>query len=91
MNVKTISLAKAQLSALVQRAIEGEDIIIGRAGKPVVVLTRYKHEKRARSPGALKGMIRIADDFDELPPDVAHAFGAVAESRGSHGTNVYFR
>lgn len=77
MNVKTISLAKAQLSALVQRAIEGEDIIISRAGKPVVVLTRYTHDKRDRAPGALKGRIRIADDFDELSLDVAKTFGAV--------------
>jgi hypothetical protein len=28
-------------------------------------------------PGALKGKIKIADDFDVLPDDIAEAFGMV--------------
>jgi|GEM_PF-404845 len=86
MNVKTISAAKAQLSALVQRVIDGEEVVIGRAGKPVVILTRYSQDKKKRTPGALRGKIRIADDFDELPFDIAQAFGAVAEGQGAYDT-----
>ena len=81
MIVKSISAAKAQLSALIERARGGEEIIIGKAGKPVAVLTSYSPSRRARKPGALKGRIKIADDFDDLPKDIALAFGAVAEGR----------
>jgi hypothetical protein len=28
-----------------------------------------------RTPGALRGRIKIREGFDELPPDIASAFG----------------
>ena len=49
--------------------------IIGKAGKPVAKLVRYERSEEPRSPGALKGEIKIADDFDELPDDITEAFG----------------
>jgi len=84
MMVKSISEAKAHLSALIERARGGEEIIIGKAGKPVAVLTKYSPTQRPRKPGALKGRIHIADDFDELPADIALAFGAVAEAHDEY-------
>jgi antitoxin (DNA-binding transcriptional repressor) of toxin-antitoxin stability system len=57
----------------------GEEIIIGKAGKPVAKLIRYDRRKELRRPGALKGKIKIADDFDELPDDIAKAFGMVTD------------
>jgi prevent-host-death family protein len=74
--VKTISEAKAQLSRLIERVLAGEEVVIGRSGKPVAVLCPYSRRPGRRTPGVLRGKIRIADDFDELPPDVAEAFGA---------------
>ncbi|MFH1569935.1 MAG: type II toxin-antitoxin system prevent-host-death family antitoxin [Gemmatimonadota bacterium] len=71
----TISEAKAQLSALVARVLRGDEVLIGRAGKPEVRLVRYDRREEPRLPGALRGQIRIADDFDELPDDLADAFG----------------
>jgi hypothetical protein len=41
----------------------------------VAVLRAYDHSRRQRQPGSLRGRIEIADDFDELPADVAAAFG----------------
>lgn len=76
MVVETITEAKAQLSALIERVINGETVIIKRAGKPVAVLSAYESATPHRQPGALKGQIRIAPDFDELPSDIAAAFGA---------------
>lgn len=73
--ISTITEAKANLSALIERVERGEEIIIGRAGKPVAVLKAYDHARRQRQPGSLRGRIEIADDFDELPADVAAAFG----------------
>ena len=75
MRIANISEAKAQLSALIEKVLSGEEVIIGKAGKPVARLIRYENNKRTRRPGALKGKIKIADDFDELPEDISKAFG----------------
>jgi len=75
MQITNISEAKAQLSSLIEKVLAGEEVIIGKAGKPVAKLIRYNEPAKARKPGALKGKIQIADDFDELPPDIAEAFG----------------
>ncbi len=75
MQITNISEAKAQLSSLIERVTAGEDIIIGKAGKPVARLVRYENNRQPRQPGALKGKIKIAEDFDELPDDIATAFG----------------
>lgn len=87
MIVRSISAAKAQLSALIEKAQTGEEIVIGKAGKPVAILTKYAPEQSERAPGSLKGQIRIADDFDTLPHDLAAALG-VAESRDAYGTAI---
>ena len=75
MILRNISEAKAQLSALIEAVQAGEEVIIGKAGRPVARLVRYQGAKAPRRPGALKGLIQIADDFDQLPPDFAEAFG----------------
>ena len=75
MVITNITEAKAQLSALVERVLRGEEVVIGKAGKPVVKLVRYERSETPRVPGALAGRIEIADDFDELPLDIAEAFG----------------
>jgi len=69
--------AKTTLSQLVERAESGEEIVIARNGTPVVRLVPIA-EKSARADiyGALRGRIELADDFDELPDDIADAFGA---------------
>ena len=75
MLITNISEAKAQLSALIERALAGEEVIIGKAGKPLVKLVRYQRREEKRRPGALRGKIKIADDFEKLPEDIAEAFG----------------
>lgn len=77
MKVDTISEAKAQLSALVDRALAGEEVIIGRAGKPAVRLVPLVQRAEQRRPGTLKGQIHISADFDELPADIAERLGMV--------------
>jgi prevent-host-death family protein len=70
--------AKTHLSRLVERAEAGEDIVIQRNGKPAVRLVPVVEEPQSLSSvrGAWRGRVRIADDFDELPQDIADAFGA---------------
>jgi len=75
MPITNISQAKAQLSALIRRVEDGEEVVIGRGGRPVAKLVPFERREQPRRPGALKGRIKIAPDFDELPDDLAEAFG----------------
>ncbi len=71
--------AKTHFSRLLERVAHGEEIVIGKAGKPVAKLVPYQETQGPRSPGGWQGRVRIAPDFDELPPEVAAAF------RGENG------
>jgi prevent-host-death family protein len=75
MVVDTVTEAKAQLSALLDRVSRGEEVIISRAGKPIAVLEPYHDARRRRTPGRLRGQVLIAADFDTLPTDLAEALG----------------
>ncbi len=77
MLITNISKAKAELSALIVKVMAGQEVIIGKAGKPVAKLVRYERSEKPRRAGALRGKIKIADDFDKLPSDIAEAFGMV--------------
>lgn len=67
--------AKTHLSKLVDEASAGEEIIIAKAGRPKARLVSLEKAKRARKPGALKGQIWIAGDFDdELPSEILAGF-----------------
>ena len=61
--------AKTQLSKLLQRVMNGEEIIIAKAGKPVARLTPFYPEPERRKPGKDAGEVFIAPDFDELLPE----------------------
>ena len=66
--------AKTQLSKLVERVEAGEEVIIGRGGKPVARLVPYRAAQPPRKPGALKGKLWIAADFDETPESLLADF-----------------
>ena len=66
--------AKSQLSRLGKAAWEGEEIVIAKAGEPYLRLVPYRAQKTRRKPGALKGQIWIAPDFDETPREVIDSF-----------------
>ncbi|MFT4924129.1 MAG: prevent-host-death family protein [Phenylobacterium sp.] len=68
--------AKTQLSQLVERAIEGEQVIIAKAGKPYVQLIPYKASSQ-RQFGQFKGQFQMSDDFDseQTNNEVANLFG----------------
>ena len=67
--------AKTHFSRLVERAANGEEIIIARAGRPLARLMPLASPTRPRRPGLLKGRIRISKNFDApLPRNIARAF-----------------
>lgn len=62
--------AKTQLSALLDRVLAGEEIILAKAGTPVARLTPLvPASTRARVPGSRVGGMKMADDFDASLPD----------------------
>ena len=66
--------AKTQLSALVDEAAAGAEIIIAKAGRPKAKLVPFRESARRR-PGKGKGRVWIAKDFDApLPKAVLDAF-----------------
>lgn len=83
MQITNISEAKASLSKLIEQVLKGEEVIIGKAGRPVAKLVPYTQDTSPRTLGVgqWKGKIWIADDFDDLPEDVLALFtGEVDDS-----------
>lgn len=75
MQTVNIHDAKTNFSKLVEAAAQGEEIVIAKAGKPTARLVSLERARVARRFGALKGKLRIADDFDAaLPEDILAGF-----------------
>ncbi len=75
MDKVNIHQAKTQLSRLVERVAEGEEIIIAKSGKPVARLVPYTSKNKPRRPGYLRGKIRIKKSFDQsLPKELLASF-----------------
>jgi len=80
MKVTNIHEAKTHFSKLVERAAAGEEIVIGKAGKPVVRLVRYTAPAPPkRKPGSLKGKIRILPGFDEMDKEIEKLFSGESD------------
>jgi prevent-host-death family protein len=69
MSTVTIHQAKTNLSKLIERASQGEEIIIARGAKPVAKLVPLGAVKGKRQPGSLKGKLVIGPEFFEPMSD----------------------
>lgn len=66
----TVHEAKTNLSKLIERARQGEEIIIARGRVPVARLMPVGAVNGRRQPGALRGKLRVGPQFFEpLPAD----------------------
>jgi len=74
MQVTNIHDAKARLSYLIKQALAGEEVIIAKAGEPMVKLVPYQQDLTPRQGGQLKGKIWIADNFDEFDEELESMF-----------------
>jgi prevent-host-death family protein len=63
-----IAEAKTRLSELVEKAANGEEIVIARDHKPVAKLVPMR-SRSPRVPGSAKGQVWLAPDFDAIPAD----------------------
>ncbi|MFV0338428.1 MAG: type II toxin-antitoxin system Phd/YefM family antitoxin [Chthoniobacterales bacterium] len=55
--VINIHEAKTHLSRLVEQVAAGEELVIGKAGKPLALLVPYLKQQKPRVAGALAGQI----------------------------------
>ena len=80
MKIANIHEAKSQLSKLIESALAGEEIIIAKAGKPLVKLIPYQENKQPRTPGGWEGKVIMKEDFDdELPSNILKLFAGEEE------------
>jgi len=72
--IVNVHAAKTNLSRLLERAEAGEEIVIGRAGKPIAKLVPYVANRPKRVFGRLKGQIVIHGDFDADNEEITRDF-----------------
>lgn len=69
--------AKTQLSRLVDRAAQGEEIVISKSGRPRARLVPLEDTRALRVPGKGRGKWRVGKGFDSpLPDEVIRDFEA---------------
>jgi prevent-host-death family protein len=63
--------AKTHFSKLVDRVLQGEEVVIARAGRPVARLVPLAPRVPHRTPGSARGQVEVGPDFDEpLPAEI---------------------
>jgi prevent-host-death family protein len=72
--IVNIHQAKTHLSRLIERVETGEEIVIARAGRPVARLVQYRARTSPRVPGAWRGLVHVAPDFDQTDDALLDAF-----------------
>lgn len=74
MSTYNVHAAKTQLSKLLQKALDGEEVVIARAGKPLVRLVPVESAPKRRVPGLWKGQFELPDDFNDPLPEFERDF-----------------
>jgi len=70
MAIFNIHEAKTHFSKLIERVLNGEEVVIARAGKPVARILPFNAEDASpRVPGIDKGKVIILSDFDMQLPE----------------------
>jgi len=67
--------AKTHLSRLLARAIEGEEVVISKAGKPLARLVPFQKPLKKRILGRGRGLMKVPRNFNQpLPKEIVEAF-----------------
>jgi len=76
MKVHTIHEAKTNLSKLIEKACEGEEVVIAKGKKPIVQLVPIGEGVRKRVLGGFEGKISWTEDaFDPLTDEEMRELG----------------
>ena len=57
--------AKAQLERVIQTALDGQEVVITQNQEPVLKLVPVPRSNGRRKAGSAKGLVSMAEDFDE--------------------------
>lgn len=72
--------AKSQLSELIRKAEQGNEVIVARNGKPAARIVAWEDTRPTRTPGEWAGKVQYLSDVIASDPDVVEAFDASASS-----------
>jgi len=75
MLISNIHETKTNLSSLLEKVLDGKEVIIAKAGKPIAKLVKYDKPVKKSSYGILKGKVWMADDFNDEDPEINKLFG----------------
>ena len=76
MKYHTVHEAKTNLSKLIEKACDGEEVIIARGKNPVVKLVPIAGGRKVRVPGRFEGQFSWTPDaFDPLTEDEMRLLG----------------
>lgn len=74
MLIANIHEAKTNLSSLIAAVLAGKDVVIAKAGQPVVKLVQFNNDKIMSSYGILKGKIDVPDNFNDEDEEINKMF-----------------
>jgi prevent-host-death family protein len=75
MDIVNVHAAKTHLSELLARVEAGEEVVLGRAGRPIGRLIPFRPTRAPRRFGGWRGRVWLSDDFDApLPESIDKAF-----------------
>lgn len=70
MTIVNIHDAKTNLSALIQQALNGEEVIIAKNNNPIITLKPIPKKGKKRKAGILKGKIKILEDWNKADKEI---------------------
>ena len=70
MTIVNIHDAKTNLSALIQQALNGEEVIIAKNNDPIITLKPILKKVKKRKAGILKGKIKIVEDWNKADKEI---------------------
>ena len=76
MNVLEAKTNFSKIIAMLERK-EEKEVIVARAGKPVVRITWIEQEDVSKRIGIAEGKFTVPDDFDECNDEIARMFGII--------------
>lgn len=76
MNVLEAKTNFSKIIAMLERK-EEKEVIVARAGKPVVRITWIEQEDVSKRIGIAEGKFTVPDDFDECNDGIARMFGII--------------
>ncbi len=73
--IVNVHVAKTHFSRILERVSQGEEIVIGKGGRPVARLVPLEPPAVPREPGSARGRFRMSSSFDApLPKKVLDGF-----------------